>query len=228
MVAGGNRRLHRRCVPGRLRGHRRPREAGPRPHRRGARPERLRGLHGSRVLRGHGPHHPVPDRSRPGPRSSARAWTLCCGCGITASRFMPMYQRQAFKQKRLPVLGRLDRRGERWAPGWSARSSTVEKAAPRSGTTPGPSSSSTSARRASPGWSCAAPTATSPSGRRRSSWRAAASRQRRVAGALPRPGMGPGEGPGTRHNTGDGIRMALEIGAEPYGHWSGSPRSGGT
>ena len=33
---------------------------------------------------------------------------------------------------------------------------------------------------------------------------------------------------GTRHNTGDGIRMALEIGAEPYGHWSGSPRSGGT
>jgi tricarballylate dehydrogenase len=27
---------------------------------------------------------------------------------------------------------------------------------------------------------------------------------------------------GTRHNTGDGIRMALDIGAEPYGHWSGS------
>ncbi|MFO1349393.1 MAG: FAD-dependent tricarballylate dehydrogenase TcuA [Gammaproteobacteria bacterium] len=27
---------------------------------------------------------------------------------------------------------------------------------------------------------------------------------------------------GTRFNTGDGIRMALEIGAAPYGHWSGS------
>jgi len=27
---------------------------------------------------------------------------------------------------------------------------------------------------------------------------------------------------GTRHNTGDGIRMALDIGAEPYGHWSGA------
>jgi tricarballylate dehydrogenase len=27
---------------------------------------------------------------------------------------------------------------------------------------------------------------------------------------------------GTRYNTGDGIRMALEAGAEPYGHWSGS------
>ena len=26
---------------------------------------------------------------------------------------------------------------------------------------------------------------------------------------------------GTRHNTGDGIRMALEIGAMPYGNWSG-------
>jgi len=26
---------------------------------------------------------------------------------------------------------------------------------------------------------------------------------------------------GTRFNTGDGIRMALEIGAEPHGHWSG-------
>ncbi len=26
---------------------------------------------------------------------------------------------------------------------------------------------------------------------------------------------------GTRHNTGDGIRTALEIGAQPYGHWSG-------
>jgi len=26
---------------------------------------------------------------------------------------------------------------------------------------------------------------------------------------------------GTRHNTGDGIRMALEIGAQSYGHWSG-------
>ncbi len=26
---------------------------------------------------------------------------------------------------------------------------------------------------------------------------------------------------GTRHNTGDGIRMALDIGAQPYGHWSG-------
>lgn len=25
---------------------------------------------------------------------------------------------------------------------------------------------------------------------------------------------------GTRHNTGDGIQMALEIGAQPYGHWS--------
>ena len=25
---------------------------------------------------------------------------------------------------------------------------------------------------------------------------------------------------GTRHNTGDGIRMALEIGGQPYGHWS--------
>jgi tricarballylate dehydrogenase len=27
---------------------------------------------------------------------------------------------------------------------------------------------------------------------------------------------------GTRFNSGDGIRMALEIGAAPYGHWSGS------
>jgi tricarballylate dehydrogenase len=26
---------------------------------------------------------------------------------------------------------------------------------------------------------------------------------------------------GTRHNVGDGIRMALEIGGQPYGHWSG-------
>ena len=26
---------------------------------------------------------------------------------------------------------------------------------------------------------------------------------------------------GTRFNTGDGIRMALDIGAAPYGHWSG-------
>ena len=26
---------------------------------------------------------------------------------------------------------------------------------------------------------------------------------------------------GTRFNTGDGIRMALEIGAVPYGNWSG-------
>jgi tricarballylate dehydrogenase len=26
---------------------------------------------------------------------------------------------------------------------------------------------------------------------------------------------------GTRHNTGDGIRMALEVGAQPYGNWSG-------
>jgi tricarballylate dehydrogenase len=25
---------------------------------------------------------------------------------------------------------------------------------------------------------------------------------------------------GTRHNTGDGIRIALEVGAQPYGHWS--------
>jgi tricarballylate dehydrogenase len=27
---------------------------------------------------------------------------------------------------------------------------------------------------------------------------------------------------GTRYNTGDGIRMALEVGAEPYGNWSGA------
>jgi tricarballylate dehydrogenase len=26
---------------------------------------------------------------------------------------------------------------------------------------------------------------------------------------------------GTRHNTGDGIRMALEVGAQPFGNWSG-------
>jgi tricarballylate dehydrogenase len=25
---------------------------------------------------------------------------------------------------------------------------------------------------------------------------------------------------GTRHNTGEGIKMALDIGAQPYGHWS--------
>ncbi len=31
---------------------------------------------------------------------------------------------------------------------------------------------------------------------------------------------------GTRHNTGDGIRMALEVGAQPYGHWSSLPRGG--
>src|SRR4029077_1345586 len=27
---------------------------------------------------------------------------------------------------------------------------------------------------------------------------------------------------GTRYNTGDGIRMALEIGAQPFGQWSGA------
>ncbi len=27
---------------------------------------------------------------------------------------------------------------------------------------------------------------------------------------------------GTRYNTGDGIRMAMDAGAEPYGHWSGA------
>ena len=27
---------------------------------------------------------------------------------------------------------------------------------------------------------------------------------------------------GTRYNTGDGIRMALDIGAQPFGHWSGA------
>ncbi len=27
---------------------------------------------------------------------------------------------------------------------------------------------------------------------------------------------------GTRHNTGDGIQMALDVGAEPFGHWSGA------
>ena len=26
---------------------------------------------------------------------------------------------------------------------------------------------------------------------------------------------------GTRHNMGDGIRMALDIGARPFGNWSG-------
>ena len=32
---------------------------------------------------------------------------------------------------------------------------------------------------------------------------------------------------GTRFNTGDGIRMALEIGASPAGNWSGWRRGGG-
>ena len=27
---------------------------------------------------------------------------------------------------------------------------------------------------------------------------------------------------GTRYNTGDGIRMALDIGAQSYGQWSGA------
>ena len=31
---------------------------------------------------------------------------------------------------------------------------------------------------------------------------------------------------GTRFNTGDGIRMALDIGAQSYGHWSSLPRRG--
>ena len=31
---------------------------------------------------------------------------------------------------------------------------------------------------------------------------------------------------GTRFNQGDGIRMALEVGAMPAGHWSGLPRGG--
>jgi tricarballylate dehydrogenase len=38
--------------------------------------------------------------------------------------------------------------------------------------------------------------------------------------------MGPGwdlaKVRGTRHNTGDGIRMALEVGARPFGNWSGA------
>ena len=34
-------------------------------------------------------------------------------------------------------------------------------------------------------------------------------------------GLGNGQGPGTCFNTGDGIRMALEVGASPYGNWSG-------
>src|SRR5690606_23389833 len=29
------------------------------------------------------------------------------------------------------------------------------------------------------------------------------------------------KGRGTEYNTGDGIVMALEVGAQPYGHWSG-------
>ena len=33
--------------------------------------------------------------------------------------------------------------------------------------------------------------------------------------------LGPGQGRGTRYNTGDGIRMATDIGASPFGHWSG-------
>jgi tricarballylate dehydrogenase len=33
---------------------------------------------------------------------------------------------------------------------------------------------------------------------------------------------------GTRFNTGDGIRMALDVGAMPYGHWSGAMPSAGT
>src|SRR5262245_33156042 len=34
-------------------------------------------------------------------------------------------------------------------------------------------------------------------------------------------GWGPARVRGTRHNTGDGIRMALDIGAVPFGNWSG-------
>lgn len=42
-----------------------------------------------------------------------------------------------------------------------------------------------------------------------------------MAGPVSRLRLGPRKGEGSRFNTGDGIRMAMEIGASPYGHWSG-------
>ena len=51
--------------------------------------------------------------------------------------------------------------------------------------------------------------------------RAASNGQPRVAHPLPGRRLKAAKVRGTRYNTGDAIRMALEAGAQPFGHWSG-------
>ena len=63
---------------------------------------------------------------------------------------------------------------------------------------------------------------TSRSARRRWCWRAAASSpSAEMRARYLGPGWDLAKVRGTRYNTGLGIKMALDIGAMPYGHWSG-------
>ena len=187
---------------------------------------RLRHLHRGPVLRRHGPRHRVPHRSRAvrgaghAQHATRMRWMRAKGV-----RFAPIWGRQAFKvDGKFKFWGGLtvESHGRRPGPG--------RRAAPRPpGRTASPSLYDARAlalisRRRRRAGRARAPRGQDRRGHTPSAWCSppAASRptprwRTRYLG----PGWELAKVRGTRFNTGDGISMALDIGAMPTGNWSG-------
>ncbi len=201
------------------------RALAPGPDRRRSRGVGFRRLHRRRFLRRHGAHHPIPHRSRP-VRNPGQAQPRDAALDARSGRrFTPNFGRQAYHDQRpLRVLGR--RRFWSSRPAVRASSSFCSRpprsAASRSCTRPGckglihDDDGVTGVRRAD----------------RRQDRRAFTPSAVVLAcggfegNAEWRPKyLGPGwdlaKVRGSRFNTGDGLQMALDIGAQPFGHWSG-------
>ena len=158
-------------------------------------------------------------------RWSRAAMRRCAGCASRACRSRPIYGRQAFQvDGRFRFWGGLTDRGLRRRPRPGRRACSRR---PRR-----PASTSLYER---PGESLIADDAgvhgVRGSRSRRRDERVAAGAVVLAAGGFQANAewrtryLGPGwdlaKVRGTRYNTGDGIRMALDIGATPAGHWSG-------
>ena len=226
--AGGRGRrqqpLHGRRHALRLRRRRRPEGPDARPDRAGDRPDRLRHLYRGPVLRRHVPRHRVPHRPGAGRGAGeAEPRRRCAGCGARAcasrrsgagrrSRSTAGSSSGAASPSRATAAGRASSPRSRRPP---------RRTASPCSTTPGPwaSSPTTMACRAC---ACATAARTGSVATRNvvlaaGGFQANAEWRTRYMG----PGWELAKVRGTRFNTGDGIKMALDANAMPTGNWSG-------
>ena len=222
--------LHRRRDARRLQRRRRHQDAGARSHAGRDRQHRFRHLHRGPVLRRHGARHRIPHRSRPGRAAGhAAAATPCAGCARRACASPDLRPPGLQDRRQVQVLGRPHGRSRRRRARPGRHAHRVGEEARHRG-----SSTARARCRCSPTTTASRACASASTARRTRSaqavvlacggFEANAEWRTRYLG----PGWDLAKVRGTRFNTGDGIRMALDIGASRTATGRAATRSAGT